>query len=73
MRCIAEGFALRAPEDPMHLSTFEMICDELGVEQGAGELLLRVGQHEQNAQLIDAEDRIRVGASLLAGMVEAEL
>lgn len=69
MRCVQEGFELQRPEDPELAPAFEAACHSLGVEDG----LLAVKQRLRGDELLDAEDRIMVGARLAKALVAAGL
>ncbi|MGX9901652.1 hypothetical protein ACW0JT_20440 [Arthrobacter sp. SA17] len=68
IRCVEEGFQLAAPQDADASNRFHAICRAHGAT-GAGFLPIR--QVEVDGELIDAEDRVVVGAALVRALVEA--
>ena len=67
VRCVPSGFELEAPQDPERLDLFDAFCQEHGVVDG----LLSVEQTKRNGELIDAVDRVQVGARLVRALVDA--
>lgn len=68
IRCVEEGFQLAAPQDADASNRFHAICRAHGATS-AGFLPIR--QVEVDGELIDAEDRVVVGAALVRALVEA--
>lgn len=74
IRAVAAGFLLEAPQDAMQRATFQAVCaihDHVEVNGQGG--VLRVPQIEREGGLMDAVDRIQLGASLLRDLVKAGL
>jgi hypothetical protein len=70
LRCVEEGFQLAAPQDAEASNRFHAICRAHGATS-AGFLPIR--QVDDDGELIDAEDRVVVGAELVRALVEAGL
>ena len=81
IRCVDQGFALEPPSDIGHRRTFDEVttrtpdivttpAEEDGEED---RFLLAVHQITVDDTLVDAEDRIRKGASLLDSLLQAGL
>ena len=70
IRCVDAGFALRPPTAADQAESFLRACKEHGVDE---EHLLAVPQVEIDGVLVDSSDRVRLGADLLRGLVDAGL
>ncbi len=73
IRCVADGFAVKPPEDPAAEAAFAEICERHGLETLDGMHLLRVPQKDIGGELADTADRIQVGATLLRDLIAAGL
>lgn len=67
VRCVPSGFEVEAPQDPELLDLFDAFCQEHGVVDG----VLSVEQTKRNGELIDAVDRVQVGARLVRAQIDA--
>lgn len=66
LRCVDEGFLLRAPADEEHRRGFERVCGEQDVSDG----ILRVEQATHEGRPIDAEDRVEKAARFVKSLVD---
>ena len=70
IRCIDEGFRVEPPTDPAHTESFQAVCKAFGIGL---DCILTVEQTESNGHPVDTEDRIELGARLLAELIRAGL
>jgi hypothetical protein len=70
MRCVERGFLLQPPSEAAHLDPFNAACAAFDISD---DYLVKVAQTTQDGVAIDVEDRIELGARLLASFVAAGL
>lgn len=70
IRCVAGGFDLAAPELESFTEGFEAACADLGCDN---DHRVRLTQVEVDGRKIDAADRVRTGAEIVARLVNAGL
>ena len=74
IRSVADGFAIQTPDDESLQSTIVKICSRHGVvDADADAIRLRIRHHDCGGEVIDAVDRVVVGAALLKDLTEAGL
>lgn len=76
IRSVADGFMVQTPDDESLRSTIVEICRRHGVadaDADADVVRLRIPQHDCGGKVIDAVDRVVVGAALLKDLTEAGL
>ena len=74
MRSVNEGFALQGLEDETLQSKFIGICNQHeAIDISEEGIVLKIPQHDQGGGLVDAVDRVVVGAAFLRDLVEAGL
>lgn len=70
IRCVDDGFELMAPELESFTHAFETACADLGCDENNR---VRLTQVEVDGRKIDAVDRVRTGAEIVAHLVDAGL
>jgi hypothetical protein len=70
LRCVAAGFQLEAPLDPVQAATFDRVCAHFQLEDRT---LLPVGQGTLDGGTYDTQDRIQLGARFVRALVDAGL
>ncbi|HWA24360.1 MAG TPA: DUF262 domain-containing protein [Lacunisphaera sp.] len=70
MKCVEDGFVLRAPQNPTHAEAFARICNDHRI---GADLCLKVPQVTVGGRQLDTTDRVQVGAALLRDLVGAGL
>jgi hypothetical protein len=64
--CRANGFQLRAPQNPAALAVFNEVCRKYEV---GPDLMLAIPQSDRDGQVADGEDRVMKAAALLTDLV----
>lgn len=74
IRCIDEGFAILPPEEPTNQATFEKFCaDHSLVQDTDGMYVLGIPGSLNGELRVDVEDRVKLGASVLAALAASGL
>jgi hypothetical protein len=70
IQCVPDGFLLRVPATPAYVEVFTNFCMAHAI---GSDLLLTVPQIMTVGRLLDTQDRVQIGSTLLRGLVEAGL